>query len=120
MTGLTYFKRYRMEMDLRQALPREPEMPFGYFFMPWDDGLLFRHADVKHAAFRDETDSALFPSFSSVEGCRKLMEAIRYRHGFVPGATWLIAHGPDCIGTVQGVRDREGVGAIQNVGVIPA
>ena len=118
MTGLTYFKRYRMELDLQPDLPRPGELPDGYFLLPWDDGLIARHAEVKHAAFREEMDSAVFPSFLSFEGCMKLMESIRYRAGFLPGATWLLAHGIDYVGTVQGVRDAHGVGAVQNLGVI--
>ena len=99
-------------------LPPPPELPEGYFLLPWDDGLIARHAEVKHSAFREEMDSAVFPSFLTLEGCIKLMEAIRYRAGFLPGATWLLAHGIDYVGTVQGVRDAHGVGAIQNLGVI--
>src|SRR5439155_10061730 len=40
--------------------------------------------------------------------------------GFLPGATWLLAYGPDYCGTVQGVRERTGNGAIQNLGVATA
>jgi hypothetical protein len=119
MTGLTYFKRYRMELDLRPALPAEPVLPAGYFFIPWDDGLLERHAEVKFAAFRDEMDTAVFPSLATAEGCRRLMEAIRYRAGFVAGACWLAARGTEYCGTIQGIRDHLGNGAIQNVGVVP-
>lgn len=120
MTGLTYFKRYRMEMDLREPLPPEPALPDPYFFVPWEAGLSHRHAEVKHAAFRAEMDAAVFPSFLSLGGCRQLMEAICRGDGFVPGATWLLACGAEFVATVQGVRNREGVGAVQNLGVIPS
>lgn len=119
MTGLTYFKRFRMELDLRGPVPFIPEPPDGYYLLPWDDGLLFRHAEVKHLAFQDQIDSEVFPSLATQEGCIKLMEAIRHRPGFLPGATWLVARGIDYCGTIQGVRDASGFGAIQNVGVTP-
>lgn len=118
MTGLTYFKRYRMEMDLRGSLPPLAELPEGYFFIPWDDGLISRHAEVKFQAFRGELDADVFPSLCTIEGCVKLMETIRHRPGFLPGATWLLAHGIDYCGTIQGLRDASGWGAIQNVGIV--
>jgi ribosomal protein S18 acetylase RimI-like enzyme len=119
MTGLTYFKRFRMERDLRADLPPLAEPPEGYFLLPWDDGLMARHAEVKHLSFREEMDSTLFASLATLEGCQRLMEAIRYRSAFVPGATWLAACGPDYCGTIQAVRDAAGCGAIQNIGVTP-
>lgn len=119
MTGLTYFKRFRMEMDLRPPLAPAPTAPESYFLIPWDDGLLTRHAETKWRCFRDEIDSAVFPSLGSEAGCRKLMEAIRYRPGFCAGATWLLARGLEYVGTIQGIRDAHGHGAIQNVGIVP-
>src|SRR4051812_12319774 len=119
MTGLTYCKRYRMELDLQSVLPPAPTLSDDFYFIPWDDGLIRRHAEVKFAAFQGEFDSGVFPSLGSRDGCFRLMEAIRYRTGFVPGATWLVARGTDYCGTVQGVRDGFGVGAIQNLGVVP-
>jgi ribosomal protein S18 acetylase RimI-like enzyme len=119
MTGLTYFKRFRMEMDLRGSLPPLPELPEGYFALPWDDGLLGRHAEVKYHSFREELDGDVFPNLCNIEGCVKLMETIRHRSGFLPGATWLLAYGIDYCGTIQGVRDSYGLGAIQNIGVTP-
>jgi ribosomal protein S18 acetylase RimI-like enzyme len=53
-------------------------------------------------------------------GCYQLMTEIRRRPGFVPEATWLIGCPSGYCGTVQGVRERTGVGAIQNLGVVPA
>ena len=52
------------------------------------------------------------------------MEEIVAKPGFLPGATWLAVHRtedqPACYcGTVQGVIDRNGMGAIQNLGIIP-
>src|SRR5262249_29406326 len=39
------------------------------------------------------------------------------KHGFLPEATWLLVQGEDVCGSIQGLRERTGVGAIQNVGV---
>jgi ribosomal protein S18 acetylase RimI-like enzyme len=118
MTGLTYYKRYRMELDLRLTLPPVPTLPHGYSFVAWDDGLLARHAEVKWLAFRGEADAHVFPSLGDYGGCIKLMEAIRFRAGFCPEATWLLSCGLDYCGTVQGLVDARAHGAIQNVGVV--
>jgi ribosomal protein S18 acetylase RimI-like enzyme len=48
------------------------------------------------------------------------MRDIANRIGFRPQSTWLIAHGDAYVATIQGVGDRYGAGAIQNLGVIPA
>src|SRR5437660_7942831 len=45
------------------------------------------------------------------------MREIAGKPGFKPEATWLIAHGKEYRATMQGVRERTGMGAIQNVGV---
>jgi ribosomal protein S18 acetylase RimI-like enzyme len=117
MIDLRYFKRYRMELDLARPLPPVPPLPDGYFWLPWDDNLLNAHARAKYASFHAEIDSQVFPSLATEAGCAQLMRAIRLKPGFLPGATWLLACGPDFCGTVQGVRERSGLGAIQNLGV---
>jgi ribosomal protein S18 acetylase RimI-like enzyme len=115
---LTYFKRYRMELDLNRPLP-EARLPDGFDWLPYDDRLLDAHAEAKFLSFRHELDSQVFPSLGHPAGCKELMRAIRCRPGFCPQATWLIA-GPDGgVGTVQGLRDESGFGAIQNLGVVP-
>ncbi|MFO0847778.1 MAG: GNAT family N-acetyltransferase [Gemmataceae bacterium] len=115
---LTYFKRYRMEADL-DRLPSVPRLPAGYYFQPWNDDLLDLHAEVKHLSFAGELDTQVFPSLGSEAGCRELMMAIRYRDGFVAGATWLVISPDGAVGTVQGIRDHGRVGAVQNLGVVP-
>jgi ribosomal protein S18 acetylase RimI-like enzyme len=120
MVPIRYFKRYRMELDLTRSLPPVPLLPDGYFWLPWDDSLITAHSRAKYASFQSEIDSEVFPSLGTEEGCGNLMQAIRHRPGFLPGATWLLACGPDYCGTVQGVRERTGKGAIQNLGVAPA
>lgn len=115
--ALTYFKRFRMEIDLQVMLPPVPALPAGYEWISWDRRFLEQHAEVKFECFIGEIDASVFPSLSSREGCLRLMQEIAARPGFQPDATWLISHCGHCCCTIQGVRDRTGMGAIQNVGV---
>ena len=115
---LSYIKRYRMERSLTEPLPC-PFLPPGFRWLAWEDPLLERHAEVHHQCFRDELDVQIFPSFASISGCRGVLETIRKRDGFCPGATWLIGSGEEVVGTVQGLSDAPRVGAIQNLGVLP-
>ena len=115
---LTYFKRYRMELDLGRRIA-EPSLPSRYSWIPWSDDLVDLHAEVKHRCFREELDAQVFPSFASMNGCHQLMRAIRCQDGFCPGASWLIAASEGMVATVQGVNPERGVGAIQNLGVVP-
>jgi len=122
--ALTYFKRFRMEISLAD-LPDEPPLPPGFRFQPWSSEILKRHAEVKFQSFRFEVDANVFPCLGDSEGCFRLMREISMRDGFLPAATWLIEQqNPEsgdwrAIATVQGVRDREGKGSIQNLGVVP-
>jgi hypothetical protein len=135
MRQYDYFKRYRMELDLRRPpsgvaddagrlLP--PLLPPGCHWLPWHDAHLPTHAEVKALSFLDELDTAVFPCLASLAGCLDLMTAIRNRPGFCPQATWLVGTDADhtvlargCVATIQGLVDDTGLGAIQNVGVIP-
>ena len=127
-----------MELDLRH--PRPPaELPLGFFWLPWENGILDLHAQVKHQCFIGEMDARVFPCLDTLSGCRDLMAAIAGRPGFCPGATWLVAgkswYGPDrkpplpegvpfgftsdvCVATVQGLMETPKYGGIQNLGVI--
>lgn len=118
MPPLTYFKRFRMELDLSRE-PPPAVLPGGFAWVPWDDTLLDLHAEVKLRCFAGELDAVVFPNLGSPTGCRMLMRAIRDSDGFCPGATWLAAGADGCVGTVQGLIDAAGVGSIQNVGVLP-
>ncbi len=113
----TYFKRYRMELDLRP--PRPPaELPIGFRWVAWSGGLVEAHAQVKFRCFVGETDAVIFPSLGHLVGCRDLMSAIVTRPGFCPAATWLVSTGDEIVGTVQGLLDSSRFGGIQNLGVV--
>jgi ribosomal protein S18 acetylase RimI-like enzyme len=124
--GLTYFKRYRMELDLGHAFFSAPALPVSYRLVPWHESLLSAHAAVKYECFCLELDAIVFPCLGDREGCHRLMREIASREGFLPAATWLLEfrddgrHRREYCGTVQGVRDGNGYGAIQNLGITPA
>jgi hypothetical protein len=120
--ALTYFKRFRMEIDLTSVDPREAPLPPGYHLAAWDAGLLPAHAESKYLSFRAEIDANVFPCLGEYDGCVRLMQEISRKDGFLPEATWLAINdeGPgEFCGTVQGIRDRSGLGAIQNLGIVP-
>lgn len=123
--GLTYFKRYRMEIGLSEPIFAPPPLPEGYELCPWHENLLEAHTEAKYHSFRGEIDANVFPCFHDREGCDRLMHEITERPGFVPQATWLLRYyeprrfrGTPC-GTIQGVWDPVGLGAVQNLGVTP-
>jgi ribosomal protein S18 acetylase RimI-like enzyme len=117
--NISYFKRFRMEIDLYDPPPRSV-LPEGYSCVAWDDSLLEQHAEVMYWCFRDEIDSVVFPSLGDRKGCYHLMSEIRRKRGFLPEATWLLASPNGYCGTIQAVCERSGLGAIQNLGVIAA
>ncbi len=117
---VTYYKRYRMELDLVAPLPAVSALPAGFAWQAWEDRLLETHALVKYECFRGELDGVIFPNLSDRDGCAQLMRDIAARPGFRPESTWLVTHGDTSVATIQGVSDRAGTGCIQNVGVIPA
>jgi ribosomal protein S18 acetylase RimI-like enzyme len=114
---VTYFKRFRMEIDLQGALAN-PELPSGYAFIAWSEVLLEAHADTKFRCFHDQLDAVVFPSLGSRDGCMYLMREIRRKPGFRPEATWLLNSPEGYVGTVQGIRERTGTGSIQNLGIV--
>lgn len=122
---LHYYKRYRMEIDLRRWSGTSLEATPGYEFTPWSAGLLEDHAEVKYLSFREEHDSVVFPCLSEHVGCRRLMREITSKRGFVPEATWLATYvggGPtrrEPCGTIQVIRVGRGQANVQNIGVTP-
>lgn len=121
--AVIYFKRYRMQIDLQHSYFDHFKIPPNYRFHPWRAGLLDAHADAKSRSFGNELDSNVFPCLGDPEGCRKLMNEISCRQGFIPQATWLVTyHHPDTgrrenCGTVQGIHEQHDMGAIQNIGI---
>jgi ribosomal protein S18 acetylase RimI-like enzyme len=116
--SVCYFKRYKMELDLHD-LPAG-YLPPGFACLPWSAELLEAHAQVLYGSFNQEIDANVFPSLSTPDGCRMLMTEISRKWGFLPGATWLLIGAAGPCGTVQGVRERSGLGAIQNLGILPS
>ncbi len=121
--NLVYYKRFRMEIDLAERDLNHSPLPDGYFFLPWEESLLDCFARAKYLSFRDEMDANVFPCLADFAGCRRLMAEIVAKPGFLPEATWLLVHQPgpqtrvEYCGTVQGIRDQHGFGAIQNLGI---
>jgi mycothiol synthase len=118
-SGVVYFKRFRMELDLQERLPSVPALSPGLRWLAWRGDLLETHALVKFQSFCSEMDGVIFPNLGCHEGCLRLMREIVGKPGFRPEATWLIMEGDVPCGTIQGVRDHPGCGAIQNIGVAP-
>lgn len=124
--GLTYFRRFRMEIDLTGRDLTVRPLPHGYRFVAWDESLVPAHAEAKYRSFHDELDANVFPCLGEQAGCQRLMGEIAKKPGFLPEATWLAAYDapgarePEYCGTVQGICDRMGLGAIQNLGITPA
>jgi len=123
--ALTYFKRYRMEIDLTGLDLSPPALGQGYRFLPWHTALLEAHAEAKYLSFRDEIDANVFPCFGDLVGCQRLMREITRKEGFLPEATWLAVYQDgrrkrrELCGTIQGIRDRHRMGSVQNLGITP-
>lgn len=123
--GLTYFKRYRMEFNLRKSRIPPVDLPDNYKLFAWNESLVESHAEAKFRSFRYEIDANVFPCLGDREGCQRLMKEIAHRDGFVQEATWLVAWHPisealpESCGTIQGIRDSKGRGSIQNIGIAP-
>lgn len=124
--SVTYFKRLRMEFNLRRQVVPTPVLQAGYRLLAWHPSQLEDHADVKYRSFCGTIDADVFECFSEPESCYQLMEGIVSRPGFLPEATWLVEHvdSQDALqrkmcGAIQGVKIGPMYGAIQNVGVTP-
>lgn len=126
--AVVFFKRYRMQFDLRDAQFDDiPVLP-GFELKPWKTSLLAAHAEAKYRSFRNELDSNVFPCLGDADGCYRLMREISCRQGFVPEATWLVTYTDpqadpeterkEYCGTVQGIREKIDVGSIQNIGIV--
>jgi GNAT superfamily N-acetyltransferase len=122
--SVSYFKRYRMEFDLRMRRSIPVFVPNGYRLLAWQPELLSGHAEAKYMSFRNEIDADVFECLAELDGCQRLMHEISLKDGFLPEATWLAAYVDggevEYCGTIQGIRATHKYGAIQNVGVTPA
>ena len=121
---LLFFKRYRMQIDLRGLDIGEIDLPENYSFLPWRKSLAFAHAEAKFRSFRDEMDANVFPCLGNIDGCQHLIKEISSRGNFVPESTWLLTHedpsrnvAENC-GTVQGILDSNEIGLLQNIGIV--
>ena len=123
--AIRYFKRFRMELHLAGRRFSPQPLPAGYRLCAWDKSLTAAHAEAKFRSFRDQIDADIFPCLGEQEGCQRLMTEIARKRGFLPTTTWLLSWQelptdlPDYCGTIQGIRDRSGYGAIQNLGIAP-
>jgi len=124
--SVNYFKRYRMEIDLRGRCFDPLPVPPGYRLLPWHPDRLADHAEAKYLSFRHAIDADVFSCLGESDGCYKLMEEISDKEGFLAEATWLAEYigggldAAECCGTIQGVRVSSRLGGIQNVGTTPA
>jgi hypothetical protein len=122
---VTYFKRFRMEIGLVGRDFSVDQFPDGYRLHEWDEALLEFHSSVKYRSFESEIDAHVFPCLGESDGCQRLMKEIAAKNGFLGPATWLVSwqggtgEPIEFCGTVQGIRDHKGFGAIQNLGVVP-
>ena len=121
--SVSYFKRYRMELDLRGRRFFPVSVPIGYRLVAWHPRLVHDHAVTKFESFRHEIDAGVFDCLSDLAGCQRLMQEICHKDGFLPEATWLAACTTadqiEYCGTIQGIRATHKHGAIQNVGITP-
>lgn len=115
--AVSYYKRYKMEAPLDRLPP--PAWPDGFQAVAWRPDLLDAHAEALCASFHDEIDAVVFPSLGHLDGCRALMNELVRRRAFIPEATWLLFGPAGPCGSVQALRERGHLGAIQNVGVLP-
>ena len=124
--SLTFFKRYRMEIDLVGRDLSWPILSERYRLLAWNDSLLDSHAKAKYRSFCEEIDASVFPCLGEYAGCRRLMREITRKEGFEPTATWLAVSydNPtgrrELCGTIQGLRHRASIGAVQNLGIVPS
>ncbi len=118
LTSVSYFKRYKMEMDLH-GLP-SPQLPEEFHFLGWGADQLDVHAELLFDCFHQEIDARVFASLGDRQGSLCLMIEMSRKRGFLPEATWLLMGPFGPCGTVQGMRERSGLGSIQNIGIVPA
>ncbi|HEY7155840.1 MAG TPA: N-acetyltransferase, partial [Gemmataceae bacterium] len=93
--------------------------PEGFHFAAWSCEWLDVHAELLFGSFQQEIDAQVFPSLGDRQGSICLMIEMSRKRGFLPEATWLLMGPVGPCGTVQGIRERSGLGSIQNLGILP-
>jgi len=112
-----YHKRFKMERSLVELPP--VTLPVGYAVQPWRTTLAGDHAAVLAACFAGALDATIFPSLGSAAGCVALLDDISRRSDFVPESTWLLVGPGGPCGSIQALRERLVLAAIQNIGIRP-
>ncbi len=112
------FPRYRMTcaLPLSVAVAALPERGL---WVPWHHSWIDQHAMTIYESFVYEPDALVYPNLANRTGCQMLMRSICDTEGFCAGATWLLAVDGEYVGSVQGVVEDDGIGLIQNVGIVP-
>src|SRR5262245_53888000 len=122
--SVSYYKRFRMEIELRGRRLDPASLLPGYRLVAWTPERLGIHAETKYQSFRNEIDADVFNCLGDLDGCYRLMHEISLKDGLLPEATWLAAYTAggetEYCGTIQGVRATSKYGGIQNVGITPA
>jgi ribosomal protein S18 acetylase RimI-like enzyme len=113
-----------MVFDYTKTSLMPPQLPVGFWFVPWSADLLEPHADVLHRSFRNDSDGAVFTTFRQYNHCHCLIEMLSQSPNFLPDATLLIAYGDpqnlfEYVANIQGLKLSGDIGAIQNVAVLP-
>lgn len=129
---IRYVKRLLMAYDFTQDLVEDPVLPSSFFWAPWRDTLLKTHARLVHAAFSQDLDGRIFPTFKQYAACEHLIHATTTASSFAPEATWLIGHfcpSPNInsgkllpfeyCAAIQCEKKKKDIGEIQNVSVHP-
>jgi ribosomal protein S18 acetylase RimI-like enzyme len=112
-----------MVFDFTKTKLFEPQLPPGFWFVPWSKELTEAHGSVLHRSFQNDIDGQVFPTFQSLKRCVTLIEMVSQNSTFLPETSLLTATGssldtPEYIATIQGLKLSDEVGAVQNVGVI--
>jgi GNAT superfamily N-acetyltransferase len=106
-----------MEVGLHDLPP--PRLPPEFQFAGWSYDLIDVHAEILFGCFHQEIDAQVFPSLGDRQGSCCLMIEMSRKRGFLPEATWMLVGPMGPCGTVQGMRERNGLGGIQNLGILP-
>ena len=67
--AITYYKRFRMEIDLDGSLA-PPRLPPPFRWISWEESLIDQHAEVKYLSFRTEIDAHGAVEVLSFKDCR--------------------------------------------------